>query len=164
MQAVQRELGWGSTPRKSTHVKAEQPGSSSGYVGGIGILPHHNYVRLWWVMLAKDSKCICHLHLNLVMTTEGSHHVQVPLFHSVSNLDGGGSSFTTDPQTGIGDKLHPSLPKISGGAMQQSTSLILTLIGQQPWQGVLGMMYTPPLKIIPEGMDPSLFHWSTWLY
>ena len=106
-------------------VRAPQSGSSSGYVGGIGILPHHSYPRLWWVMLAKGSECIWSLHLYLIMTTVGSHHSQVPFFHSISNQDSHGSSFTTNPQTSIGDKLHPSLPQNVRGYFMGEKPLIL---------------------------------------
>ena len=49
-------------------------------------------------------------HLDLITMTEGGHHAQAPFLHSISNQDSHESGFITESQTGVSDKLHPSLP------------------------------------------------------
>ena len=92
---------------------------------GYGILSH----------VGKGQKVHLLPHLNLIMMTEGSYHAKVLLFHSISNQDVGGSGFTTDHQTSIGDKLHPSLaPNVRGPTWGKNFSNI-SLNQQVPMTG-----------------------------
>ena len=74
MQAVQRKLGRRSASREITHIEVAEPGGSFVDEGGIGIPPYHEYTRSIWNVLMKGSEHLQGLHLDLIMTTEGSHH------------------------------------------------------------------------------------------
>ena len=110
MQAVQKKLGGRSAPGEITHIKVEEPRGSLGVEGGIGIPAYHEYTRLRGIALMKSGKHLQGLHLNLIMTTEGSHHAEVSFFNPISNQDCHGGGLTTEAQTSHGNILHSGLP------------------------------------------------------
>ena len=61
-------------PGEIIDIKVDVAGGFWGDEGDIGISPYYKCTRLRWIAMMKGSECLWGLHLDLLMSTEGSHH------------------------------------------------------------------------------------------